>query len=426
MTANGHPPQKFSGWRNVGLLAFLQFALSGFVYFAYSAIFPFMVEAMDWNRGSASIAHSIALVVFGLGYPIAGYLIQRIGAARTYNIGILIMFAGLLPIATVMDSLWQWIILWGFVVGFGLSLTSPVVGQTVLIAWFLRKRALTIGIIMTGGAIGGAISQPALIEIVQQSGSWQSGWFVALGMTALAAIAIRFVINRPGDVGQFADNIPPQKDDGGDGSNSNAIPQSDLPGVYRTNRDWSIAQVLRTRALYLMLILSIGHLITFFFLLSHGLLFLTDRGIDAVSAATIMSLSILGSGAARVPAGWLGDRYSLRWLALGSALLLLIGLGGLWLSHGFWFAALASATMGAGYGALLVLNPTIIGNYFGEKAFPVINAGFAPIVLPFAGAAPVVGGYIYEATESYDLAFAIIAGFLTLAAMAAAFLSPPE
>ena len=211
MTAQHLPARQFGGWHNVGLLFAKQFAVSGFVYFAYSAIFPVMVDVLDWNRGSASIAQSIALLMLGLCYPLTGLLIRKIGLKRTLMAGLLVMFAGILPIATVMTELWQWIVLWGFVVGFSFSLTGPVVPQTVLVAWFAKRRATSIGIVLTGAAIGGAVSQPVLAEIIKQTGQWQSGWYIALGMIAFALVTVYFVVDTPAQAGQFADNIHPDQ-----------------------------------------------------------------------------------------------------------------------------------------------------------------------------------------------------------------------
>ena len=420
MTAQHLPARQFGGWHNVGLLFAKQFAVSGFVYFVYSAIFPVMVDVLDWNRGSASIAQSIALLMLGLCYPLTGLLIRKIGPKRTLMAGLLVMFAGILPIATVMTELWQWIVLWGFVVGFSFSLTGPVVPQTVLVAWFAKRRATSIGIVLTGAAIGGAVSQPVLAEIIKQTGQWQSGWYIALGMIAFALVTVYFVVDTPAQAGQFADNIHPGQQPG----DRTAVSPS--ASGYRTSHDWKMAEILRSRAVFLLLMVSIGHLATFVFFLNHGLLFLTDGGMDRVSAAGIIGLAILGSGCARIPAGWLGDKYSLRWLAFGAMLFMLLGLVGFWQLDGYVASAASAILLGIGYGALMVLTPTIIGNYYGEKAFPMLNASFAPFVLPFAGAAPVVSGYIYEARGSYDLAFLIIIATLACASLAAFLLAPPH
>jgi cyanate permease len=47
-------------------------------------------------------------------------------------------------------------------------------------------------------------------------------------------------------------------------------------------------------------------------------------------------------------------------------------------------------------------------------------------MLPFAAAAPAGGGYIFEATGSYDLAFAIAIGLLSTAMVAAFLMKPPR
>ena len=72
-------------------------------------------------------------------------------------------------------------------------------------------------------------------------------------------------------------------------------------------------QVIRTPTLYMLMLVTLGYLGTFFFLLNHGLLHLTDNGLSKIEAASIMGLAILGSGLARIPAGWLGDQFELRW-----------------------------------------------------------------------------------------------------------------
>ncbi|MEP0644453.1 MAG: hypothetical protein ABJC73_12610, partial [Parasphingorhabdus sp.] len=72
-----------------------------------------------------------------------------------------------------------------------------------------------------------------------------------------------------------------------------------------------------------------------------------------------------------------------------------------------------------------VLGPVVTGNYYGERAFPIINSVIAPVMLPFAAAAPAGAGFIFEATGSYDMAFALAIGLLVSGLIAAFFLKPP-
>ena len=417
---SGQAPRRFYGWSNVSLFFFIQFAASGFVYFAYSVVFPVMVETMDWNRGTAALAQSIALVMLGLAYPLTGYLLSRYGVRQTVTIGLLVMLSGLLLLVSAVSEVWHWILIWGGVMGLSFALTGPICSQTAMISWFNIKRSTTIGIVMTGGALGGALAQPVLASMMDRFDSWRAAWLIAAAMVVIALIATRFVINRPGDIGQFPDNVDPGM------AAQDALAAGLRPRTHRTSHDWTIKQVVRTPMLYLLMLITVAYLGTFFFLLNHGILHLTDSGLSGLEAASIIGLAILGSGLARIPAGWLGDQFELRWTVFGFVALMAIGLAGFWLGQGVVLLSAMGMLFGAGYGGMLVLSPVVTGNYYGERAFPIINSVIAPVILPFAAAAPAGGGYIFEATGSYDLAFAIAIGLLITAMVAAFLMKPPR
>ncbi|MEQ8742378.1 MFS transporter [Parasphingorhabdus sp.] len=416
---SGHSPRKFYGWTNVGLFFFIQFAASGFVYFAYSVVFPVMVETMAWNRGTASLAQTVALIMLGLAYPLTGYLIHRFGVRQTVTIGLLVMLSGLVLLVFAVTAIWQWIIVWGVVMGLSFALTGPICSQSAMISWFSIRRSTTIGIVMTGGALGGALAQPVLSSMMDQFDSWRAAWLIAAGMVVISLIAAQFVINRPQDIGQHPDNVDPAL------VSDDPLAGNLRPKTHRTGYDWTMKQILRTPTLYMLMLVTLGYLGTFFFLLNHGVLHLTDNGLSGLQAASIMGLAILGSGLARIPAGWLGDQFELRWTLFGSILLMALGLSGFWLGHGIVLLSAMGMLFGAGYGSLLVLGPVVIGNYYGERAFPIINSVLAPVMLPFAAAAPAGAGYIFEATGSYDLAFAGAILLLAAGMIAAFFMKPP-
>ena len=412
-------PRKFYGWTNVGLFFFIQFAASGFVYFAYSVVFPVMVETMDWNRGTASLAQTVALILLGLAYPLTGYLIHRFGVRQTVTLGLLVMLSGLILLVFAVTAIWQWIMVWGIVMGLSFALTGPICSQSAMISWFSIKRSTTIGIVMTGGALGGALAQPVLSSMMDQFDSWRAAWLIAAVMVVISLIAAQFVINRPQDIGQHPDNVDPAV------VSDNGQARGLRPRTHRTGHDWTIRQIIRTPTLYMLMLVTLGYLGTFFFLLNHGVLHLTDNGLSGLEAASIMGLAILGSGLARIPAGWLGDQFELRWTLFGSISLMALGLSGFWLGQGMIFLSAMGMLFGAGYGSLLVLGPVVIGNYYGERAFPIINSVLAPVMLPFAAAAPAGAGFIFEATGSYDLAFAGAVVLLVAGLMAAFFMKPP-
>ncbi len=412
--------RKFYGWHNAALLFLIQFAASGFVYFAYAAIFPAMVEAMDWNRGSASLAHSLSFLTLGLSYPLTAWMIGKWGVRLTLTTGLLMMLTSLLLTIFFVTEIWHWTLAWGVVMGMAMALAGPLCGQTVVIQWFNVKRATVLGIIMTGNALGGFVAQPVLIRVMEGSGTWQSGWYVSLIAVIIAILLAQFIINRPADIGQHSDNIDPGA------LSADAAKAAAKPRTYRSEHSWTIPQVFRTHAVYLIITINISYLAIGTFLLTHGSLYISDTGMSKIQTASVVSIFIMGSGLGRVPAGWLGDRFELRWLMAAMMGAMLFGFVLLWASADFIGLGIAAFILGLCYGGFFALSPALTSNFFGPESFAKINSVFAPVLLPFVAMAPAGAGYIFEIFGSYDLAFLIGSILLSLSLISAICLKPPK
>lgn len=412
--------QKFYGWNNAALFFLVQFAASGFVYFAYAAIFPAMVEAMNWNRGEASIAHSLSFLTLGLSYPLTAWMIGKRGVRFTLTTGLTLMLCSLLLTVFFVAQVWHWTLAWGILMGMGMALAGPLCGQTVIINWFNVKRATVLGIIMTGSAVGGFVAQPVLIRVMENFGTWQSGWLVSATAVVTAILLAQFIVNRPRDVGQHADNIDP------DATPSDTQKAAPKPRTYRSAHSWTLGQVFHTRAVYFIIIINISYLAVGTFLLTHGSLYLSDIGISKIQTASIVSIFIMGSGVGRIPAGWLGDQFELRWLMAIMMAAMLAGFVMLWTLSSFAGLSLAGFILGSCYGGFFALSPALTSNFFGQESFAKINSAFAPLLLPFVAMAPAGAGYIFDIYGSYDLAFLVGVILLGLSVIAAICLTPPR
>lgn len=418
-TFDGTSSRRFYGWYNAALLFLIYFAASGFVYFAYAAIFPAMVESMGWNRGSASVAHSLSFIMLGLCYPLTAWMIGKWGVRNTLTAGLLLMLSGLLLIIFLVTEVWQWTIIWGFVIGLSLALTGPICGHTLAISWFNVRRATVLGIVVTGSAAGGFIAQPVLAGVMESFGTWQSGWVTSVAVLVMALGLARFLINNPDDIGQYPDNIDPTK------IQSATSKASSRPRTYRSAHHWTLRQVFSSQTVYLMMIINITYLGTGTFLLTHGALYLSDIGISALQIGSLMGIFILGSGSGRIPAGWIGDRFELRWVMATIMLIMLVSFYMFGVTTSFMALAIAGFAFGACYGGMFTLTPAMTSNFFGEKSFAKINSVFAPLLLPFVATVPAGAGYVFEATGNYDLVFLIGTALLGASLVAAIFLKPP-
>jgi len=410
----------FYGWTNVALLFLIYMSTLGLVFYGYSVIFPTMIKSLAWNRGTASIAHTINVLLMGFLVPLVAVSINKLGTKKTISMGIAVMFVGLVLLGTVVSQMWQWIIVWGFLISFGFAFSGVVPIQSTLMFWFNKKRATALGIVMTGAALGGFLAQPIFAWLMALTNTWQIGWLIGAGFSLMALVLAFFIVGKPEEVGQYPDGLSLDE--------MNA-PRGDAERgarTYQTSTSWELREAVRTPALWIVVLVLISYIMPLFLVTSHGVLHLTDRGFSQMQAASLLSLVILGSGLVRFPAGWLGDRIEPRWILTVSLGVMLMMFLGIWKVTSFNVMAAAGMIFGICYGAQLIMVPTIMGNYYGPDAFANINGVIGPILILFGATVPVGSGYVFEKMGNYDLAFLPLSILLGIGFVVSFFLSPPS
>ncbi len=418
MTSSPRKPG-FYGWKNVAVLFFIYMFTLGMVFYGYSAIFPAMIKAMGWNRGTASIAYTINMLLSGTLIPLVAFSINKIGTRKTIRIGLVLLLISAALLATVTSRMWQWIVLWGIFGGLGFAFAGLVSVQTPLMYWFNVNRATAIGIVMTGAPAGGFIAQPFYTWLIGQTHTWRSGWLVGTGFL-LSALALSFlIVNTPKDMGQHSDGIDPEK------SMTPEITKKATARTYRTQDTWLLNEVIRTPAFWLVIVFWISHVMPIILMTSHGVLHFTDSGFSSMQAASILSLLIMASAISRFPSGWLGDRIEPRWIITASMAGMFIAYIGLWRLTDYPLIIVSALVYGLCHGSQLIMFPSLIGNYFGPDRFTAINGVIAPLSIGFSAVVPVGGGYIFEKTGNYNAAFITLIFLLMIGFTASLFLAPP-
>jgi MFS family permease len=410
----------FYGWKNAALLFGIYLSALGLVFYGFSVIFPTMIKTMEWNRGTASIAHTISVLLMGLIAPLVAASINKLGARRTISLGLSLLLVGLLLLGTVMTQIWHWIIIWGLVIGVGFAFCGVLPIQTTVMHWFNLKRATVIGLVMTGAAAGGFVAQPYYTWLMGAAGSWRFGWLNGAVFVFIALVCSFFLVNKPAEIGQYPDGLSPDEAEAARNQTGGGA------RTYRTPKTWGVKQAFGTPIIYFITIVIIGHLMPLFLVTSHGVLHFTDMGFSEMQAASILSLTILGSGVARFPAGWLGDRIEPRWILTVTMGIMLAAYLGIWKSTNLNMAMVSGAIFGFCYGSQLIMFPTIIGNYYGPEVFPDINGIIAPFLILFGAAVPVGAGYVFEKSGSYDAAFVVMIVMLVVSLFFSLLLTPPR
>jgi MFS family permease len=415
------PRTKFYGWKLIAVLWALMFVASLPMYSA-GVINAYMASALHFDRTTLGIGFAIYQLTTGIPGVLAAVLINRRGIRFTMTMGAFLIAVGALLMATVVHASWEVNIVFGFIVGIGVCAAGPIASQTAAARWFVRRKALAMSLLLTGGAICGFVAPPLANWVVEHfHGDWRSGWWLlAILNFAGVAVAALFVREKPADLGQFPDG------DASDQVDPQAGGATGKSRVYRTTEEWTFGEALRSPVLWLMLFSAAGFCGGFFMFLAHGVVHLKDLGHSPAAAAfsiSILSLSLLFG---TLLAGALGDRFEPRLILAGGMFMVGVGL----------LLALKAASpiglytyavfLGGGSGIAFTSAMALPANFFGVKAYASIIGLSAATGTAAAAVADYAAGYIYDHFGSYSRFFITVGVISFVGCLTLLLIRPPK
>ena len=363
------------------------------------------------------------MLLFGITSPLTAWMITRIGPRKTIVIGGCITASAAFLMSRV-GHVYPLFVILGIFQGLGVSLSAMIPVQTVAIAWFHARRALALGLVLGGGAVGGFLA-PQFVNyvVLRTGGNWRIGFlYISIASLAGAVVALLAVRNRPGDLGQHPDGRAPEERD------ETSASQRRTARTYRTNDVWTVREALKTRSLWLLILATTGTFYMWQIIVTQGPLHLQDRGFAPTMSAFLYSLAIGLSIAGRFTIAGLGDRIEPRYLfAFGSLCTLTGGILFWFVSPDkVWVAYLYPLLAGFGFGAAYVCIPTITGNYWGLEAFPGVTGLISPVAMLIQSSAAPLAGLLYDLQGTY-LTIMIVSWLAVSVGFAAMlFCLPPE
>ena len=109
----------------------------------------------------------------------------------------------------------------------------------------------------------------------------------------------------------------------------------------------------------------------------------------------------------RLGVGFLGLKYDIKALAIGTMVFIAIGMIITLFTKTFAIAVLYSCIVGIGYGGIMVAIMNILPNYFGSKNYPKILGFATAFFIVIGGLSTPIAGIIRDKTGSYMLYFHI-------------------
>ncbi|WP_186419719.1 MFS transporter [Bosea sp. CS1GBMeth4] len=391
------------GWAVAAVTFLTMLVTAGAVGAPGVLILPLQRE-FGWATSEISSALAVRLLLFGLMAPFAAAFMNRFGVRPVALVALSLIAASILG-SFVMTQLWQLVLLWGFVLGFGTGLTAMVLGATVATRWFAQRRGLVVGLLTASTATGQLVFLPLLAALTEQVG-WRVAMTFVLGMIALAALAVLALMrDRPADLGLSpygGTQIVPAPAQATSLAAMLASPLVALRDAAKTGTFWILFGT------FFVCGASTNGLVQTHFVALCG-----DYGMAAVTAASVLAVIGIFDFLGTVGSGWLSDRYDSRWL-----LFWYYGLRGLSLLFlpftDFSFYGLSIFAIFYGLDWVATVPPTIkiAADRFGEKATLVFGWVFTGHQLGAAFAA-YGAGFSRTVYDSYLPAF-FIAGALCL------------
>ena len=335
------------------------------------------------GKGPTAAVFSATTLVYYLCGMVAGRLADRYGPRPVIAASAVLMGTGFV-VGSQVHALWQLALVWVPPLGPGEGASySPLVAAVG--GWFVRRRAMALGVALSGVGAGILVGAPVCSALLHRFG-WR-GSFVVLGVGSAVILGLC------------------------------ALAASPAPGFVRGTAA-PLGPLLRTRTFGLLFaavgVLSLAFFTPFVFLVSYA----QSRGIAPGTASLLVGLIGISSTVGRLLLAAVGGVVGeIRMYQLCHGLMALGFL--VWLFAGASVPAIAtfSVLMGAGYGGFVSLAPAVLATEFGAarlgglvgtlySAFAIGSATSPPLVGWLADRVGAVPGIAF-ATGAATVAFAI-------------------
>lgn len=346
-------------------------------------------EDFGWGRGQISLGFTLATLVIVVLQPVAGRLVDRVGARLVILPGAALLGCCIMAFSLFNGTLWFYYLLF-MLAGLFATTTNPVPYSKIVSRWFDRRRGLALALAVSGSSLG-SIIWPNVVQHVISGYGWRTAYMVmGAAMIALAIpVVALWLRDDPRDLGLTRDGAASSRT-----ARDNAI---EAEGI-------SFREARGTAAFWLMVIAFGFVSLSFHGCLLHLVPMLTDRGITPELAAGATSILAFGIVVGRVVTGLLLDRFFAPYVAL--VFFLCATLGIFLLASGIPGTAIfvAAALIGLAEGAELDIMPFMLSRYFGLKEFGTIYSFTFSAFILGGVIGPYAMGVAFDRTGGYAVA----------------------
>lgn len=383
-----------AGWRLLVACAIgVGFSAIALPFYSIGPLTKPIEEAMGWARADIQFAIIFSSGIGALTAPITGWMIDRYGPRAVAIPSIIGVSLGLFVAARATSVS-------GFYLGYALAAilgagTNPVLWSRVVAGQFERSRGFALGLALVGTALV-SIAMPYMVSFLHTRFGWRHALDGLAMLPLLVSLPVVYFWLRPTDA-QAASSS----------KNEAAAPLSGLTvrEAMSGYRFWVLG--LSILAAYLAISGVLSNLVPA----------LSDRGFDAVKAATIAGTVGFAMIPGRIFVGYLVDRFWAPGVAFVVVTLPVISCLLFVYADNDVLLFLACAMLGLAAGAELDLLAFMCARYFGLAHYSKIYALLYACLAVGSATAPFFFASVHDASGSYDTAFLVSGGLFALGAL---------
>ncbi len=262
----------------------------------------------QWSRATVSAVIAVNIFLYGLIGPFAAALYQSFGLRRTMLLAMTLVGAGY-GLSTLATHYWQFMLLWGVVVGTGSGMVATVLGAAVANRWFVQRRGVVMGLLTASAATGQLVFLPWLAAVVTVHG-WRGAPLVVAAVAAITLPVIwRFMRDEPAEVGERPY---------GESESESEAARVQAPGNPAKLALTVLADAVRVRDFWLLAgSFFVCGASTNGLIGTHLVSAAFDCGIPEVKSASLLAMMGVFDLVGTTASGWMSDRFNCRYLLFG-------------------------------------------------------------------------------------------------------------
>jgi MFS family permease len=364
---------------------------------SFGIFFKPITDTLGWSRTVTSGAFSLSQVAGGFACIAIGGLNDRYGPRLTITLCGILSVLGYFLMSQI-QSVWQLYLYYGIIIGIGVGVYVPILSTVA--KWFVQRRSMMSGIAFAGTGCGMLI-MPPLINWLLSAYDWRVTFIIlSIIIFVVSILSALFLKNDPGKIGLTAYGENRLKGNG-------PTPES---------RSFTFKEAMKTGAFWLFCLVLFGYGFCFFSLQVHIAPYATDRGISSTEAAVIMAVIGGASIVGQLIFGSLGDRIGYKGAFLAGLVFIVLAIITVLAAKDLWTFWLFAVLLGIAFGNCSTQESPIAAWLFGLGSHGVILGFLAFCFTIGAAVGPLLFGYLYDSTGSYQTAF-WIAGAISVAAV---------